>query len=131
MDVINKYPNSPLVVVDWSAASSPPSAALSAQIAEILMTRGFFYVENVPGYSASALESTVKWFYGKSLDFKMQVARKGIADRIHNAGFYVVIDGLVFVQLCHSNYVIRFVSFSGDRGFPIFSCERLRELRAI
>jgi len=76
MDVINKYPNSPLVVVDWSAASSPPSAALSAQIAEILMTRGFFYVENVPGYSASALESTVKWFYGKSLDFKMQVARK-------------------------------------------------------
>ena len=78
MEVIKKYPNAPLTTIDWSVASSPPTSALSAQILDALETHGFFYIKNVEGYSASELEKAAKWFYGKSLDFKMQVARKGM-----------------------------------------------------
>jgi len=76
MEVIKKYPNAPLTTIDWSVASSPPTSALSAQILDALENHGFFYIKNIEGYSASELEKAAKWFYGKSLDFKMQVARK-------------------------------------------------------
>ena len=77
MEVIRKYPNAPLMTLDWSVAASPPSPSLAARVLEALETQGFFYLTNVAGYSADELEKAAKWFYGKPLDFKMQVARKG------------------------------------------------------
>ena len=77
MEVIRKYPNAPLMTLDWSSAASPPSPPLASRVLEALETHGFFYVTNVKGYSAAELEKAAKWFYGKPLDFKMQVARMG------------------------------------------------------
>ena len=87
MDVINKYPCAPLVTIDWSQATSHPTPSLSSQILGALETQGFFYLKNVHGYSAQRLEEATKWFFGKSLPFKMQVARQGISAFFHFESF--------------------------------------------